>query len=262
MQTPREQLAEALKKARLDAGFDTHGKLAKRLNMARSTVTKAESPSQAAPGDAMLTAWAAATGVAVEEFTAIVARAKSGTPDWFMPYRAAEQEATSLRLWGPATVPGLLQTENYARSLLSGRRYTAEQLQAFIRTRLERQQILDRATVTAVIDYRSLANPIGTPVVMAEECAHLVTLVESQKIGLHVVPEGCNVGLGGAYAIASHGSSVTVSLTTPVRDITSTAPDVIEDTLKAYDVVLGAALSAVPSIECVRAYERTWKERR
>jgi len=126
---------------------------------------------------------------------------------------------------------------------------------------MERQEILDRATVTAVIDYRSLANPIGTPAVMTEQCAHLVTLVESQRIGLHVVPEGCNVGLGGAYAIASRGSSVTVSLTTPVRDITSTAPDVVEDTLKAFDVVLGMSMPPVASIECVRAYERTWKER-
>jgi hypothetical protein len=32
MATPREQLAEVLKQSRLDAGFESHGALAKRLN--------------------------------------------------------------------------------------------------------------------------------------------------------------------------------------------------------------------------------------
>jgi transcriptional regulator with XRE-family HTH domain len=259
MQAPREQLAAALKKARLEAGYSTHGALAKHLLMARSTITKAESPTQPIPGEALLIAWADATGTPVEEFTTLIQRAKSGTPDWFMPYKQAEQEATSLRLWGPANVPGLLQTSGYARSQLSVQRHTVEQLDALVDARLQRQEVLGRAMVTAVLDYRALANSIGTAEVMAEQCAHLVALVESARIGLHVVPEGMNVHLGGGFAVATRGSSVTVSVTTATRDIASTAPDMIEETLRAFDLVLGMSLPPVPSIGLVREYEDRWK---
>ena len=48
---------------------------------------------------------------------------------------------------------------------------------------------------------------------------YLAALAESGKIGLHVVPQGLNVALGGAHAIASHGGSVTVNLSTTVMDV-------------------------------------------
>jgi hypothetical protein len=76
---------------------------------------------------------------------------------------------------------------------------------------------------------------------------------------LHVVPEGANVGLGGAFGIASKNSTSTVSLTTAIRDMTSTASDVIDDTLNLFDVILGASLPAVASLEFLRTQEETWK---
>jgi hypothetical protein len=52
-----------------------------------------------------------------------------------------------------------------------------------------------------------------------------------------------------------------VSLTTAIRDVTSTAADVVDDTLNLFDAILGAALPAVASLEFVRAQEETWKTR-
>lgn len=259
MLTPREQLAGALKKARQEAGYKTHAALAKRLNLARTTITKAESPAQSTPSNAMLAAWAEATGVRVEEFTSIMERAKSGLPDWFVPYRTAEQGATHLRFWGPAVVPGLLQTESYARSLLTSQQQTPEQIEAILTARAERQQILGRSLVTVVMDHAALTRCVGSPAVMAEQLAHLIALTESGRIRLHIVPEGENVALGGAHAIASHGASVTVNLVTTVQDITSTAPAVIDATLAAFDLVLGASLAPVASLSCVRRMEETWR---
>jgi hypothetical protein len=43
--TPREQLAAVLKQSRVDGGFESHGALAKRLNVSRPVVSKAETPS-------------------------------------------------------------------------------------------------------------------------------------------------------------------------------------------------------------------------
>jgi transcriptional regulator with XRE-family HTH domain len=252
--TPREQLAGILRQSRLDAGFESHGTLAKRLNVSRPVISKAENPAQPVPSDALLAAWAGVTGAGLDHLTDLAQRAKSGTPDWFMSYRAAEAEATTLRFWGPLLVPGLLQTEGYA--------HAHEQSAAVVAARLERQQVIGRARVTAVIDHTVLLRCVGgSPQIMADQCAHLSALAESQVIRLHVVPDGANVGLGGAFGIASRDGMSTVSLTTAIRDVTSTAADVVDDTLNLFDAILGAALPAVASLEFVRAQEETWKTR-
>jgi transcriptional regulator with XRE-family HTH domain len=259
--TAREQLAGALKNARLSAGFNSHGQFARELRMSRPVVAKAESAGQAVPSDVVLAAWAKATGIAVEEFSNLAARAKSGVPSWFMDYRVAEQEATSLRLWAPLVVPGLLQTPGYARSLLSARRRAPEQLAALVDARMERQQAIGRGDVTAVIDHGVLARCIGSPAVMAEQCGRLAALVESQLISLHVVPEMGNIGLAGAVEVATRGSVATVCLTASSRDITSTAADVVDENMSLFNALLGASLPVVQSLEFVRAQEETWKER-
>jgi transcriptional regulator with XRE-family HTH domain len=250
--TPREQLAETLRQARLDAGYESRGALAKRINVSRPVVSRAENAAHPVPSDAVLAAWAGATGVALDTLTDLAQRAKSGTPDWFMSYRQAEAEATTLRFWGPLVVPGLLQIESYARA--------HEQSPDVVSARLERQQVIGRARVTAVIDHTVLLRCVGRSAqIMADQCTHLSALVESQVIRLHVVPEGGNVGLGGAFGIASKDGISTVSLTTAIRDMTSTAADVVDDTLNLFDVILGASLPAVASLEFLRTQEETWK---
>ena len=64
------------------------------------------------PSDAILAAWAGVTGAALDTLTDLAQRAKSGTPDWFIPYRQAEAEADTLRCWSSLLVPGVLQTES------------------------------------------------------------------------------------------------------------------------------------------------------
>lgn len=240
-----------LKQARLDAGFDSHGALAKHLHISRPVISKAENPTQAVPSSAVLTAWAGITGVPLDRLTELAQRVKSGTPEWFMPYLAAEAAATTLRFWGPLVVPGLLQTEEYARAY--------EQSADVVATRLERQRVIGRARVTAIIDHTVLLRCIGSPQVMADQCAHLAAHAESQAVRLHVVPEGANVGLAGAFGIAAKDGMATVSLTTAIRDVTSTATDVVDGTLELFEVILGASLPAVASLEFVRTQEESWK---
>ena len=108
--TAREQLADALKQSRLEAGFESHGTLAKRLNVSRPVVSKAENPGHPVPSDAILAAWAGATGIGLDVLMDLAERSRSGTPDWFMPWRQAEAEATILRYWSPFVIPGIGQT--------------------------------------------------------------------------------------------------------------------------------------------------------
>src|SRR5580693_5055127 len=126
-----------LRQSRLDAGYESHGALAKRLNVSRPVITRAENAGHPVPSDAVLAAWAGVTGAALDMFTGLAQRAKSGTPDWFMPYRQAEAEASILRCWSPVLVPGVLQTESYMRAVLSVEPYTPERLDELVSARLE-----------------------------------------------------------------------------------------------------------------------------
>src|SRR2546421_11517746 len=109
MATPREQLADLLRQSRIEAGYGSHGALARKLHVSRPVVTKAENPSNPVPSDAILAAWARATGAPLDTLIDLARRAKSGTPDWVMPYRQAESEAQTVRSWAPLVIPGLLQ---------------------------------------------------------------------------------------------------------------------------------------------------------
>ena len=93
---------------------------------------------------------------------------------------------------------------------------------------------------------------------MAEQCAHLVTMAERPDIVLHVVPEGANVGLWGAFNIAARDGLATVNLTT-IRDVSSTAPDLVDETTQAWELILGAAMARAGSVDFVRTQEETWK---
>ncbi len=259
MPTPREQLADTLRQSRLDAGYESHGALAKRLNVSRPVVSKAENAGQPVPSDAVLAAWAGATGAPLDVLMDLAQRAKSGTPDWFMPYRQAESEASILRCWSPVLVPGVLQTESYMRAVLSVEPYTPEQLNELVSARLERQAVIGRVYLTAVIDQHVLHRLIGSPAVMAEQCARLLSLAERSNIALHVVPEGTNVGLWGAFNIAARDSAVTVNLSA-IEDIPSTAPGLVGKVTVAFERILGAALPRVESHELiVKVAEEQWK---
>jgi transcriptional regulator with XRE-family HTH domain len=257
--TPREQLASVLRQARLDAGFDSHGALAVRLNVSRPVVSKAENAAQPVPSDALLAAWAGVTGAPLDTLTDLAQRAKSGTPDWFVPYRQAESEATVIRSWAPLIVPGLEQTEAYARAVLSAEPYTPAKLDELLAARLERQQVLERAYVVSILDAGVLSRCIGSAAVMAEQCAHLVTLAERSNITLHVVPDGTNTGAWGALDIASRDGLATVNFTTATEDVTTTATERADRALMAYERILGYALPRPASLDFMRQQEESWK---
>lgn len=260
MPTPREQLATILKQSRLDAGYESHGSLAKKLNVSRPVVSKAENPTQPVPSDALLAAWAGATGAPLDTLTDLAQRAKSGTPDWFMPYLTAESEADILRCWSPLLVPGLVQTESYARAVLGVEPYTPERLAELVAGRMGRQQVLGRAYLTAIVDAHALQRCVGSPAIMAEQCAHLLTMATRPNIALHVVPEGTNVGLWGAFDVAARDSVFTVRFET-LEDVTGRAAETVTKAMQAYERILGAALPRADSLDFTREMESQWKTR-
>jgi hypothetical protein len=70
-------------------------------------VTKAENPAHPVPRDAILAAWAGATGAGLGVLTDLAQRARSGPPGWFAKWADIEARAGLIRWFEPLLIPGL-----------------------------------------------------------------------------------------------------------------------------------------------------------
>lgn len=129
---------------------------------------------------------------------------------WFRQWAAFEQEAIALRCFQLSVVPGLLQTEGYARALLaSGGLLTGDQVEQQVAARLARQEMLARDNppmFTAVIDERVLHQPVGGRAVMRDQLVHIAKLcADRPRVRVQVVPTsaGAYAGLNGPFVIAT-----------------------------------------------------------
>lgn len=260
MGTPREDLVELLKQARLASGYGSHAALARKLKVSRSVVTRAENPTYAVPTNDVLTAWAIVTGIGVDELVELAERIRSGTPEWFMPYKTQEAKADTLRYWSPMVIPGLFQTIPYMRVLFEDEGHLPDQVEQFVAARIERQVVIGRVQITAIMSEQALHRTVSSASIMAEQCAYLIQVAERSGVVLHIVPKGQNIGLWGACDIAARDGSVTVCLET-IEDVTSTSPSLVRKVTRAYERILGAALPRAESLELIRMAEEEWKSR-
>ena len=122
------------------------------------------------------------------------------------------------RSFEPLVVPGLLQTEAYARSILSTRMgATPEELDEAVVARLERQRILGREhppELWVILDEAVLRRPVGGPGVMREQLACLTEVARRPNIAIQVIPfgAGAHEGLrGGAFIVADFDGAATIA---------------------------------------------------
>jgi transcriptional regulator with XRE-family HTH domain len=136
---------------------------------------------------------------------------REALPRWFRPFAELEQEATSIRTWEPLIVPGLLQTEDYARALIVGWQPgdAGDTVEEQVTARMERQRLLDRIDpplIWAIIGEAALRNPVGGPAV---HHAQLIRLLDSEaahpRLILQVVPltAGAHPGLEGHFVVVA-----------------------------------------------------------
>jgi hypothetical protein len=129
-------------------------------------------------------------------------------PGWFQSYLGLEAAACLIRTYEVQFVPGLLQTRDYARSvvLLGHGRARAEEIDRRVELRMRRQSILDRpdkVQLWAVVDEAVLRRPIGSPAVMQAQLEALVEATQRRNVRLQVVPfrAGGHSAAGGAFSI-------------------------------------------------------------
>jgi transcriptional regulator with XRE-family HTH domain len=129
-------------------------------------------------------------------------------PNWFQTFVGLEEAATLIRSYEIQFLPGLLQTEAYARAVVSSGSPSSpvSEVERRVNLRIARQAILHRPSPPhfwAVVDEAALHRPIGGNKVMREQVEHLLTLMSLPNVTLQVMPFrfGGHAGDGGAFTI-------------------------------------------------------------
>lgn len=129
-------------------------------------------------------------------------------PSWFEMYVGLEQGASIIRTYEIQYVPGLLQTEDYARAvtMLGQLDGSDEEIDRRVHLRMSRQKLLTQPgapTLWAVVDEAALRRKLDIRSVMRAQVQHLIALTELPNITLQVVPfsAGGHAAAGGPFVI-------------------------------------------------------------
>ncbi|MFD6419975.1 helix-turn-helix transcriptional regulator [Streptomyces sp. NPDC060194] len=113
-------------------------------------------------------------------------------PNWFSMYVSLEQAASMIRAYEPQFVPGLLQTEAYARAILHSGSVgppDPERVERYVALRMERQSLLlreDAPRYWAIMDETVLRRPVGGPQVMREQIDRLIESCDHPLVTLQI----------------------------------------------------------------------------
>jgi transcriptional regulator with XRE-family HTH domain len=154
-----------------------------------------------------------ATELEIEELSDLARDARQKA--WWHPYTQVlssayvglEAEARRVRTYEQLVVPGLLQTEAYARAMmLTMPKRPAEEVTDRIRVRMQRQSLLDREddfNLWVVLDEAALSRPVGGDEVMREQLQRLVKAAERPNVKIQLLPFeiGAHAGMDGTFAI-------------------------------------------------------------
>jgi hypothetical protein len=129
-------------------------------------------------------------------------------PNWFQPYVGLEEAAALIRTYEVQFIPGLLQTEGYARAVIAVDRVTAsaEEIDRRVSLRMDRQRLLtrpDAPTLWAIVDEAALRRPIGGAAVMRGQLEALMEATTLPNLTLQVAPfrVGGHAASGGSFTI-------------------------------------------------------------
>jgi transcriptional regulator with XRE-family HTH domain len=186
-------------------------------------------------------------------------------PGWFHRWPEYEAHATTLRWFELISVPGLLQTEDYARAMLRTQvMATGDEVDEMVAARMDRQVILARdkpPMLWVLLDEGVLRRPVGGSTVMAGQLQHLIESARKSNIVIQVIPVGVGAhqGLSGNFIIADFADAPSVAY----QD-TSARGQILEDSddLGAisllWDTLNSEALPRPASVGLMKEVLATW----
>lgn len=176
-------------------------------------------------------------------------------PDWFGQYLGLESDASTIRAFDGLAVPGLLQTEEYARAMVQALvpRQSAAEIDRFTRLRIERQQRIsddeDPVQFRAVLDEGLLWRQVGGTQVMIEQIEWLLEVGQRPNVEIQVLPSaaGAHPAMNGSFVVMDFPP-----LPTPFPTI--------DDRIAYVDLLVGAKY--FDNAAEVAPYEAVWEQLR
>jgi transcriptional regulator with XRE-family HTH domain len=211
----RRQLGQELRRLREAAGT-TIDQVAERLNCSASKISRIETGQSGVSSRDVRDILAAyqVEGVQAEALVEMAREAKQR--GWWQLYGTVltsayvglEAAAAELHSFEPLVVPGLLQTEEYARAMvLAGwPNMPNEEVEQRIRVRMKRQSLLyqdDPLQLSIILDESALRRPVGGIDAMRRQLDKLLNAAELPHVTLQVLPlsAGAHGGMDGAFTI-------------------------------------------------------------
>ena len=129
-------------------------------------------------------------------------------PDWFEVYVGLEADAASITAYDAEFVPGLLQTEDYARAITRAKPIDVsdEDLERIVKVRMTRQALLtsqDSPQAWFIINEAVIRRAVGGPAVMAEQLGKLLQAADLPGVTLQVLSfaTGVHPSMDGSFSI-------------------------------------------------------------
>jgi transcriptional regulator with XRE-family HTH domain len=186
-------------------------------------------------------------------------------PEWLGKWVSLEEKATSLLTFVPLVIPGLLQTEEYARAVLRLGKEAPLDLEERVSERLKRRRILTREDPPlyhVILDEAAIRRPVGGPKVMHDQLMHVVDLAEqTEMIIVQVIPfrVGAHAGFaGGAIVIASFDGAEVAYVDNALRgDVVEKSED-IAIIRRLWQKLSAKALLEDESAQLIREVAEKW----
>ncbi|MFB7593561.1 helix-turn-helix domain-containing protein [Streptomyces sp. NPDC056160] len=189
-------------------------------------------------------------------------------PD-YLDHIALEDDATYIRQWQPALVPGLLQTPAYAEAVISaGPDYVApEVLEQLVKVREARQAKIGEggASYTAIFWETAIVHPLVGVDTHMEQLSAILMVAKRKNVTVQVLPFSAGVLVASipAFSSFSFDSEPAVEAVT-IENLRGTsvleAPEDLAAYGNAYDLLRSAALAPDASARLIRDVLRNLKE--
>lgn len=191
--------------------------------------------------------------------------AQPGTPAWFRSWaEEIEPILLVLRSWDPLLIPGLLQTEAYARHIFSMEpRADPDEVEERVEARMQRRRILDRdkpPLVSILFDAGVLRRRVGGPEVMREQLDYILEAAAHPTVFIQVVDPGCLPGLAGPFMIAElpDGQPDVVSSDSPAQAQITSDYDIVTSIWERYEAIRLWAYPERVSLQMIEEARREW----
>jgi transcriptional regulator with XRE-family HTH domain len=215
----RRRLRTELRRARQQAGL-TQEQVAEAMEWSLSKVIRIEAGTVGISANDLKALLGYYKVVDTEEIAGLLALARAGRErPWQSVYRDVvsprllqfiefEEAASVTRNFQPLAVPGLLQTEEYARSMLGqpSADISDKRIDSMVEVRVRRQELLDRddsPLMFFIMDEAVTRRLVGGKDAMRRQLRRIVELGERPRITVEVVPfsVGAHRGLQGSFVI-------------------------------------------------------------